>query len=203
MTEKQTRRGSKTRERLLEATIQELVEQDGVVEFASVAARAGVSAGAPYRHFSSKSAMLVALVDDFYDDWEALAYRPTLDEVSEDWWEREKERIRLTVEYHYKHPLGALMQQRLLGDAEAVRHQRFRSDRLVHGAITNVRRGQDLGRVPEHIDAEVCGALLMGGVGQLLHSALGGEDRWSEERVARELQTFMRRVLCIQEEVAR
>ena len=69
--------------------------------------------------------------------------------------------------------------------------------------MAGVIKGKRITTVPKcRFDAEVCGALLMGGVGQLLHSALGGEERWSEERVTRELQTFMRRVLCIQEEVA-
>ncbi|MEM9187576.1 MAG: TetR/AcrR family transcriptional regulator [Myxococcota bacterium] len=195
----QTSRGSRTRQRLLEAATEELVAHDGAVEFAAVALRAGVSAGAPYRHFSSKSDLLVALVDSFYDAWEALAYRPTFEEVSDDWWEREKERIRVTVEFHYRHPLGALIQQRLIGDAEAVRHQRLRSDRLVRGAVKNVARGKSLGRVPAHVDAEICGALLMGGVGQGLHGALSRGRKMSRNRVVRELQNFMQRVLCINE----
>ena len=195
----QTQRGSRTRERLLDAATQELVAHGGAVEFAAVALRAGVSAGAPYRHFSSKSDLLVALVDAFYDAWEELAYRPTLEDVSDDWWVREKERLRLTVEFHYRHPLGALMQQRLIGDAEAVRHQRLRSDRLVRGAVKNVARGQTLERVPAHIDAEICGALLMGGVSQALHSALAHQRKMSRKRVVRELQRFMRRVLCIED----
>jgi len=193
----QTHRGRQTRERLLEAATLELVTHDGKVDFAAVARRAGVSAGAPYRHFSSKSGLLVALVDTFYDTWEELAYRPTFEEVSEDWWEREKERIRRTVDFHYDHPLGALMQQRLIGDAEAVRHQRVRADRQVRGAVKNVARGQALGRVPATIDAEISGALLMGGIGQTLHSALAQQPRMSRERVIRESQRFMQRVLCI------
>ncbi len=198
MTAPLTERGRRTRQRLLQAATEELVAHDGAVEFAAVALRAGVSAGAPYRHFASKSDLLVALVDAFYDEWEELAYRPTLEEISDDWWECEKERIRLTVEFHYRHPLGALMQQRLIGDAEAVRHQRVRTDRQVRGAVKNVARGQTLGRVPKHIDAEVFGAVLMGGMSQGLHSALARGRKMSRKRVIRELQAFMQRVLCLE-----
>ncbi|MCA9578425.1 MAG: TetR/AcrR family transcriptional regulator [Polyangiales bacterium] len=198
----QTQRGSRTRERLLQAATEELVVHDGALEFAAVASRAGVSAGAPYRHFASKSDLLVALIDSFYDEWEALAYRPTLSEVSDDWWLCEKERIRLSVTFHYGHALGALMQQQLLGDAVAVRHQRVRGERLIAGAAKNVARGQRLGRVPAHIDAELAGALLMGGVGQCLRVALARPRRLSRQRVVRELQDFMQRVLCIEDEVA-
>ena len=77
----QTSRGRQTRARLLEAASEELLAQDGAVDFGAVAKRAGVSAGAPYRHFASKSELLVALVDGFYDEWEAIAYRPTFEEV--------------------------------------------------------------------------------------------------------------------------
>ena len=52
-------------------------------------------------------------------------------------------------------------------------------------------------RVPGHIDAEICGALLMGGVNQSLHSAMTRERKMSQERLIVELQCFMRRVLCI------
>lgn len=192
-----TARGRQTRERLLAAATEELVANDGVMDFGTVARRAGVSAGAPYRHFASKSALLVALVDAFYDAWEAEAYRPTFDEVSADWWVREQERIRRTVAFNYAHPLGAVLQQHLIADGEASRQQRARTDRQVHGAIKNVRRGQALGRVPSHIDAAICGPLLMGGVNQALHSALAGDRRLGPDRVTRELQAFMGRVLCI------
>lgn len=196
------KRGSQTRERLLQAAIEELIEQDGVVELAAVAKRAGVSPGAPYRHFSSKSDLLVALVDRFYDEWEAIAYRPTFEEISEDWWVCERERIRVTVDFYYSEPLGALMQQRLIGDAEAVRRQRLRAERLDAGAIKNVERGKSLGRVPAHIDAELCGPLLMGGVGQALHHALKQEPKLPKSRIIETLHTFMARVLCIELEEA-
>ncbi|MCA9566919.1 MAG: TetR/AcrR family transcriptional regulator [Myxococcales bacterium] len=193
-----TPRGQRTRELLLSAAVEELVAHDGAMELADVARRAGVSAGAPYRHFASKSALLVALVDAFYDNWEAEAYHPTFEEVSDDWWVREKHRILCTVAFHYAHPLGAVMQQHLVADAEASRQQRVRTDRQIHGAVVNVARGQALGRVPAHIDAGLCGPLLMGGVNQALHSALAGE-RMDPERVALQLQGFMGRVLCIED----
>ncbi|MEM7160395.1 MAG: TetR/AcrR family transcriptional regulator [Myxococcota bacterium] len=194
-----TDRGRRTRERLLEAAVQELVASDGAMDLAAVAARAEVSPGAPYRHFSSKSDLLVAVVDAFYDEWEEVSYHPTFEEFSPNWWVREQERIRRTVEFAYRHPLGALMQQRLLADAQALRQQRARTDRQVRGAVKNVRRGQALGYVPESIDAELCGALLMGGVGQSLHSALARKRKMPRARVVRELQSFMQRVLSIEE----
>ncbi len=62
-----TRRGEATRARLLEAAMAELVERDGALEVASVAARADVSVGLLYRYFGSKAGLVAAVVADFYD----------------------------------------------------------------------------------------------------------------------------------------
>ncbi|MCB9746050.1 MAG: TetR/AcrR family transcriptional regulator [Alphaproteobacteria bacterium] len=195
----QTRRGERTRTALLDAATEELLAKDGDMALIEVARRAGVSAGAPYRHFASRSGLLVALVDRFYDAWEAEAYHPGLEEVSEDWWAREQERIRRTVAFHYGHPLGVIMQQRLLGDAEAVRRQRLRTDRHVRGAVKNLRRGQAQGRVPATLDPELAGALIMGGVSQVLRSALGQVPAMDEARVVDTLRDLTRALLGITE----
>jgi AcrR family transcriptional regulator len=51
---------------LLRAAAEELVEV-GELEVAAVARRAGVSVGLPYRYFGTRSGLLIAVVDDFYD----------------------------------------------------------------------------------------------------------------------------------------
>ena len=192
-----TQKGETTRRRLLEAARDELLAHRGTFEFAAVARRARVSAGLPYRYFASKSALCVALVDEFFDAWEAIAYRPTFEEVSDDWWVREQTRIAKTVDFFYDHPLGSLIVTRFAGDAEVVGALRRRLDRQVHGATTNVARGQRLGRVPDFIDAELSGALLMGGVHQALATALSHDPRMKRDRVVSTLVDFMRRVVCI------
>jgi AcrR family transcriptional regulator len=193
-----TKRGEATRRRLLEAAREELIACGGEFEFAAVAQRADVSAGLPYRYFESKSALCVALVDDFFHQWEAVAHRPILDELSDDWWIREQARIEKTVDFFYDHPLGSLVVTRLAGDAQVVGAVRERLTQQVHAATTNVARGQQLGRVPDFIDAELCGALLMGGVHQALATALSSQPAMERARVVWTLQDFMRRVLCIQ-----
>lgn len=195
-----THKGEATRRRLLDAARDELVACRGAFEFAAVARRARVSTGLPYRYFASKSALCVALVDEFFNEWEATAYRPTFEEVSEDWWIREQTRIAKTVDFFYDHPLGALIVTRFAGDAEVVGALRRRLDRQVHGATTNVARGQRLGRVPTHIDAELAGALLMGGVHQALATALSADPPMARHRVVSNLVDFMRRVICICDE---
>ncbi|MEM9458855.1 MAG: TetR/AcrR family transcriptional regulator [Myxococcota bacterium] len=193
-----TPRGEATRRKLLDAALEELTLSGGEIEFAAVTRRAGTSAGLPYRYFKSKSMLIVALVDEFYDAWEAVAYRPTFREVSDDWWACEKVRIEKTVDFFYEHPLGPLI-SRLCGDAEVMGRMRQRVDAQVRGATKNLRRGQKLGRVPAHLDAPLCGALLMGGISLALAQAQAKTPPVRRGRLVCELQQFMRRVLCIEE----
>jgi len=194
-----TARGEATRRRILSAARDELVCCGGAMEFAAVAKRAGVSAGLPYRYFASKSALLVALVDEFFDDWESVAYRPTFAHISDDWWVCEQTRLEKTVDFFYTHPLGPFVFTHLAGDADVMAGIRERLNRQIRGAAGNIATGQQHKRVPKHIDAELCGALLMGGVYQAITQALSTQPRMPRERILRELQHFMQRVLCIEE----
>ena len=73
-----TPKGARTRERLLAAAKVCLIEGDGDLAQADVAARAGVSAGAPYRYFPSKSHLVVAVVETFFDALEVHRLRAKL-----------------------------------------------------------------------------------------------------------------------------
>ena len=64
-------RGDRAGARILDAAIAELVESDGVLEVAAVARRAGVSVGLPCRYFGTRSGLLVAVVESFYDRLDA------------------------------------------------------------------------------------------------------------------------------------
>ncbi|MEM7676010.1 MAG: TetR/AcrR family transcriptional regulator, partial [Myxococcota bacterium] len=132
-----TSRGEQTRRRLLDAARDVLVEGEGDCAFVDVAQRADVSAGAPYRYFESKSALVVALVERFYDDLEEACYRPSFEEEAGDWWQGEMLRIDKLVSCFYKDPLGLLIARGLAGDGEVARVQRERLDRQCRGAAKN------------------------------------------------------------------
>ncbi|WP_050625577.1 TetR/AcrR family transcriptional regulator [Bradyrhizobium viridifuturi] len=55
-----------TRDRLLAAAQQELIEGHGHLEMQAVAKRARVSVGLAYHHFGSKAGLIAAVVEDFY-----------------------------------------------------------------------------------------------------------------------------------------
>jgi len=194
-----TARGESTRERLLEAARAEIIASQGAMELAAVAKRAGVSPGLPYRYFDSKSALLVAVVESFFDAVDAAVYRPVFEEVSTDWWERENARIAAMVDFFYDEPLGPFIVTQLAGDAAVVDAQHRRLTRQVRGAARNVQTGKEVGRVPARVDEQISGALLMGGVYQAIHFALTSEPRVRKHRLVSELQDFMRHVLQIEE----
>lgn len=192
---KRTERGESTRERLLEAAREEIIEGGGGMELAAVARRAKVSPGLPYRYFASKSALLVAVVEAFYDALDEECYKPTFAEVSEDWWVCEQHRVRKMVDFFYRDRLGPFIVAQIAGDAAVVESQQRRLRRQLHGASVNVKKGKALGRVPEHIDEELCAALLMGGVYQAINFALRQEPVLAQTRVAEQLVSFMSNVL--------
>lgn len=194
-----TRRGAVTRERLLSAAREEIIDNQGAMELAAVAIRAGVSPGLPYRYFESKSALLVAVVEAFFDALDERVYRPVFAEVSDDWWEREKVRIEKLVDFFYEEPLTPHLMSRLAGDAAVARAKQERITRHVHGATTNINMGKKLGRVPADTDAELSGALLIGGVHEAIELAVSRVPRLRKTRVIRGMQAFMRSVLRIEE----
>jgi AcrR family transcriptional regulator len=100
-----------TRERLLKSATLELVAQKGSVELADVTRRAGVSAGAPYHHFGSKSGLIAAVVDDFYERYDKSVMDVEFEGVR--WIDREELRVQGMVEFHYNEPLAPIVLSKL------------------------------------------------------------------------------------------
>jgi len=194
-----TPRGRATRSRLMNAARQVIVEQQGGMELAEVARRAGVSPGLPYRYFESKSALLVAVVEGFFDALDAAVYRPTFEEEAGDWWSAEKLRIARLVDFFYDEPLGPLVVAQLGGDAAVAAAKHRRVKRQLRGAQANILQGQKLGWVPAGIDAELTGALLIGGVHQGIAAALTRRPMMRKRRVVEGLTAFLRDVLHVEE----
>ncbi len=192
-------KGEATRQRLLRSARAAIIEGRGEMELAGVAKRAGVSPGLPYRYFESKSGLVVAVIEAFYDAFYDAVYRPAFDEVSDDWWEREKARIEKLVEFYYDEPLARFVVGRLAGDALVAEARERRVKNQVRGAVLNVRTGKRHGRVPGSVDAELAGSLLIGGVSLAIQSAIDRPRRLPRRRVVVALQRFMRDVLHIEE----
>ena len=170
------------REALLRATADELVERDGALEVATVAARAGVSVGLIYRHFGSKGGLLTAIVEDFYarlDEAMASAEGAT-------WAERERRRTELVVRFNYEDPLAPVI-ARIAGDPEVAAVQARHIGAQVALGTRNVKSGQRSGEIPADLDAGLAAALMLGGVRQALAEVLARPRRPRPERVADQL----------------
>ena len=185
-----TPRGEETRRRLLEAAIAELVERDGALEVASVAARAGVSVGLLYRYFGSKAGLVTAVVDDFYDRLLAeISAAGALKGV--DWATRERRRTELSVAFHYREPLAPVLLGRLAREPEVAAREVRRIERLVEDAALNVERGQRRGEIPGDADARMVGAMLIGGYRVAMAEALTRSTRPSQHDLTEAIWRFV------------
>ena len=185
-----TRRGAATRRRLLEAARTELVERDGALEVASVAARLPVSVGLLYRYFGSKAGLVAAVVDDFYD--RLVAEVSAADAMTgADWAARERRRTELSVSFHYREPLAAVILSRLSREPTVAAVEVRRIARLVEDAARGLERGQRRGELPPDIDARTIGAMLIGGFRVAMGEALTRPVRPPQPLLVEELWRFV------------
>ena len=157
--------------RLIMAAEAELIANDGQVEMLAVARRAGLSVGAAYHHFGSKTGLIAAVVENFYAPMHAIMLGDAIDH-SLPWMERETKRLKAYVDYHYDHPFAPLLVGRLGRDPAVIDTEtRYRTALLKEGA-RNLKAGQAQGLVSAALDPEIAVGLVWGGVHQALASAL-------------------------------
>lgn len=180
---------TETRERLLRSAILELVAQKGSVELADVTRRAGVSAGTPYHHFGSKSGLIAAVVDDFYERYDKSVMDVELEGAH--WIDREERRLHSIVEFHYSEPLAPILLSKLDRDpAIAQVEARWLSRHISKGA-RNISKAQRDGDVSPHIDPEFTAAMILGGIRQLIVHALARKTVPKKEALTRELRAYI------------
>jgi AcrR family transcriptional regulator len=181
-----TTRGAATRQRLIQAARDELIERDGVLEIDSVANRADVSVGAIYRHFGSRAGLVGAVVDDFYMRYraEALEINPA---PGKSFPERERRRTELTVAFHYADPLARVILKNLHLDAAVAAMEAAHIDSMVDLAAGVMNIGQWRGEIPEDRDSRFIGAMIIGGMRRVLAVALSTDPPIPQEETARKL----------------
>lgn len=177
-----TAKGQATRNRLLAAAQHELQER-GTVEIADVAARVGVAQSVLYRYFGSKSGMVEAVVNRFYDEYDhAVFLAPIAPEAS--WLERETLRIEQEIAFLYRHPLGKRVAAGLLHEASATRVDAERQHQHAAMAARNIRHGQRTGELAPSINADLVGAAIIGALRAVLAKALSSTPTPSQTEVA-------------------
>lgn len=162
------------RQQLLDATRDELVHANGILELSALTRRTGLSTGALYHHFGSKVGLLAAIWDDFYEGLSEATADARLP-ADGDWATRERARTHSFVAYHFAHPLAALLLNRAAPDPGLTEIEANYIRNLADAAATNIRRGQSTGEIPADLDADSAGAFVIGGlrhgIGQQLRAA--------------------------------
>jgi AcrR family transcriptional regulator len=183
-----TSRGARSRERLLRAAAAELASASQL-EVASVARRADVSAGLPYRYFGTRSGLLVAVVEDFYTRLgEAAVFRryeaPT-------WRERERERIHAWVSFLYREPLAPIILGVPMGDGEVAAATAASLRLAIEIGGRNIAQGQRDSELPGDRDPELLAAAVLGGVHRAVVLALSRDSRPPLDGLVHELWAFV------------
>lgn len=182
-----TTRGAQARERLVEAATQELAEAASF-EVAAVARRAGVSAGLPYRYFGTRTGLLVAVVDAFYQRFcDTIALRsydaPT-------WAAREHRRITDWVNFLYCEPAARVILGGL-GEGElATARGRWLQEMSKIGA-RNMAQGQREGEIPVDRDPEYLAAATIGGTNAVVAVCLTRDPRPPAAAVIDQIWSFV------------
>ncbi|MCZ7461366.1 TetR/AcrR family transcriptional regulator [Streptomyces sp. WMMC940] len=182
-------RGAASRALLLRAAAEELAG-NGTLEVAAVARRAGVSVGLPYRYFGTRSGLLIAVVESFY---ERLAEACMLREYDDPTWaERESRRVRDWVGFLYAEPLAPLILGGHVGDGEVAAFQTRRRSVLVELAARNIARAQRTGELPARSDPELLAAATLAGAAAMVAVALTRTPRPPAEEVTAHVWAFLR-----------
>jgi AcrR family transcriptional regulator len=182
-------RGETTRQRILAAAGEELVET-GDLEVAGVCRRAGVSIGLPYRYFDNRSGLLVAVVDEFYLRlWQSATGRvypqPT-------WAERERARVRDWIAFLYAEPLSVLVLGGLTGDSEVTAANQRQLRELIEIGAVNIAQGQQSGELPSGRDPELLAAAVLAGVHAAAATAIERDERPAPEELFAQIWLFVK-----------
>jgi AcrR family transcriptional regulator len=177
-----TSKGAKTRARLLACARNEAIENEGHIEIATVAERAGVVPSVIYRYFDSKAGLVSALVDDFFERLHGEVLDLDL-EAKGDWVAHEYLRLQLGVAFHYADDLAPVVYAQIGREPEVTRTQAERTAAVIDQAAKNIRRGQRRGELPRGVDPELAGAAMFGAMQRVMVAAHARQPRPRPEKV--------------------
>lgn len=183
-------RSGETRRRILAAAAEALTEGQGTFEIGAVAKRANVSVGLSYHHFGSKAGLIAAVVEDYYDRFEA-AVMDVNPKPGANWGGRERLRTERMVAFHYGEALAPVILTRLSREPEVAAVEAARIDRHIALAARNIQIAQARGEIPAELDAHLLGAMILGGLRQAIGQALAQPTRPAQARLVDQLWAFI------------
>ena len=146
--------------RILAAAEEILRDGDGALEMTQVAEKAGVSVGLAYHYFGSKSGMLGAIIDAFYDRYNQVVKQYIDPDIP--WRVREKDRLMAAVEFLYNDPMAPVILGRMAHTNQVAAVESARHEEMIEMAIRNIGSGIRRGDIGGHIDPTIAGAAITG-----------------------------------------
>lgn len=177
-----TQKGHATRQRLLDAAREWAIHSGGHFEIADVARAAGVVPSLVHRYFGSKSGLVAALVDDYFDRFHAEVLDLDLDREGS-WAQHERLRLEAGVRFHYREPFAVVVYGALARDPEVARREAQRIAAVVERAARSIRKGQKAGELPAGVDPGLAGAAMFGAMRLVMVAALTRKKRPAPEQV--------------------
>lgn len=173
-------KAKQTRQRILQAAAQELAEREGELEIARVAITAQVSSGLIYRYFNSRTDLIAATVDDFYDQYDqwVIDINPL---PGADWISRERARIERCISFIRKHALAKVIFLNRQKEPQVAAVESRRLAAHLSLAIENVQIAQNKGEIDPAINAYVACPMVMGGIRELMAQLLTNNAQLSSE----------------------
>ena len=146
--------------RILAAAEEILRDGDGALEMTQVAEKADVSVGLAYHYFGSKSGMLGAIIDAFYDRYNQVVNQYIDPDIP--WRVREKDRLMSAVEFLYNDPMAPVILGKMAHTNQVAAVESARHEEMIEMAIRNIGSGIRRGDIGGHIDPTIAGAAITG-----------------------------------------
>ena len=160
-----------TQQRLLDAAEAELIATDGHLEMEAAARRADARIGLAYAQFGSKSGLMAAVIDRYFEPIREIVIGTAIP-VKIDWRLREKTRLAAIVDYVYDHPLSPLVAGRLSKCSEVVDIQRAMMNSFMELGARNIIQGQDQGVVKADVSPNLTIPIILGGIRIAIENAI-------------------------------
>lgn len=176
------------RRRLVAAAESALIANDGALEMADVAARAGASAGLAYHYFGSKAGLVSSVVNAFYDRYDAVINQRM--DPRESWARRERRRLENVIDFLFSDPAAPVALGRLSRSPEIAAVEAARQRAMVELAAHNIENGKAGGDIPHEVDSHIAGAAILGGVRDAFAWAFADENV-DRETLAESLWAFI------------
>ncbi len=185
-----------TADYLLQAAEEELIAQNGQMEMAGVARRAGVSIGLAYYHFGSKAGLIASVVDTFYASLREISLGTAIS-PERDWYAREAARAAAMIDYFYDHKLAPLIAGRLARVPQVLDIEAAHMNALLALGVNNIRQGQKQGVVDATLDPAVTVSFLMGGLRLAIDQAILAEKRPPRDKLKRQIWQLICHALAL------